>query len=100
MSADALDAVAASATMALRASLAPARHRPACGAELPYLGGRGRPRRWCDADHPRPLRLRPRAARAAGVAAAPRPRRVRGAIPPRDAAHVRSSARTLAHLAR
>ena len=70
MSADALEAVAASATMALRASLAPSRHCPACGAELPYLGGRGRPRRWCDAHHPRPLRLRPRAPGAARVPAA------------------------------
>jgi hypothetical protein len=68
MSADALEAVAASATMALRASLAPSRHCQACGAELPYLGGRGRPRRWCDAHHPRPLRLRPRAPGGAGVA--------------------------------
>jgi len=62
MSADALEAVAASATMALRAILAPPRHCPACGAALPYLAGRGRPRRWCDAHNPRPLRLRPRAA--------------------------------------
>lgn len=61
MTADALEALAASATVALRGSLAPARHCHACGAELPYLDGRGRPRRWCDAHHPRPVRLRPRA---------------------------------------
>jgi 5-methylcytosine-specific restriction protein A len=65
MTADALEAMAASATMALRASLAPSRHCPACGAALPYLAGRGRPRRWCDAHNPRPLRLRPRAAPSA-----------------------------------
>lgn len=88
MNADAAEAAAASATMALRASLAPPRHCPACGAELPYLGGRGRPRRWCDADQPRPERLRPRAAQAAGVPAAPRPRRVRAEMPPRDLAQV------------
>jgi hypothetical protein len=100
MSADALEAVAASATMDLRAILAPPRHCPACGAELPYLGGRGRPRRWCDAHHPRPLRLRPRAPQGAGVPAAPRPRRVRAEIPPRDLAHVRPCAPTLAHVPR
>ena len=100
MSADGPEAVAASATMALRASLAPPRHCPACGVELPYLGGPGRPRRWCDAHHPRPLRLRPRAAQAAGVPAAMRPRRVRGPIRPRDLAKVRPCAPTLAHVAR
>jgi hypothetical protein len=100
MSADALEAVAASATMALRAMLAPLRHCPACGARLPYLGGRGRPRRWCDAHHPRPLRLRPRAAQAAGVPAATRPRRERVEIPPRDLVHVRRSAPRLAHVPR
>ncbi len=62
ISADDLEAEAASATPTRLASLAPSRHCPACGAELPYLGGRGRPRRWCDVHHPRPLRLRPRAA--------------------------------------
>jgi hypothetical protein len=31
----------------------------------PYLGRPGRPRRWCDAHHPRPIRLRPRAAQVA-----------------------------------
>jgi len=41
MSADAPETLAASATMALRAILAPQRHCPACGAELPYLGGPG-----------------------------------------------------------
>jgi len=61
MSADALEALAASATMALRATFAPSRHCLACGAALPYLAGRGRPRRWCDPHHPRPSRLRPRA---------------------------------------
>jgi len=73
VSADALEALAASATMALRAILAPPRHCRGCGAELPYLGGRGRPRRWCDAHHPRPVRLRPRAPHGAGVALWPRP---------------------------
>jgi hypothetical protein len=100
MIADDPEAVAASATMALRASLAPARHCPACGAKLPYLGGRGRPRRWCDTHHPRPLRLRPRAPHGAGVPAAPRPRRVRAEIPPRDLAEVRPCAPALAHVAR
>lgn len=100
MSAEDLEAVAASATMALRASLAPPRRCPACGAKLPYLGGRGRPRRWCDAHHPRPVRLRTRAAQAAGVPAATLPRRVCAEIPPRDLAHVRPSASTLAHVAR
>lgn len=95
MTADTLEAVADSATQALRASLAPLRHCAACGAELPCLGGQGRPRRWCDADHPRPLRLRSRAARAAGVPAAKRPRRVRAEIPPRDLAEVRPCAPTL-----
>ncbi len=100
MSSDALEVVAATATMALRASLAPRRRCPACGAELPYLGGRGRPRRWCDTHHPRPVRLRPRAAQAAGVPAAPRPRRVRAEIEPRDLAQVRPWAPTLAHVLR
>jgi hypothetical protein len=100
MSADVLGAVAASATMALRAILAPPRHCRGCGAELPYLGGRGRPRRWCDADHPRPLRLRQRAAQAAGVPAAARPRRVRAEIPPRDLVQVHPYAPTLAHVGR
>jgi len=68
MTADALEMAAASAATALRASLAPPRHCPACGAELPYLGGRGRPRRWCDAHHPRPVRLCPRAPQGAGAA--------------------------------
>jgi hypothetical protein len=62
MTADDLEAEAASATMALLAALVPPRRCPACGAELPYLAGPGRPRRWCDAHHPRPLRLRPRRA--------------------------------------
>jgi predicted RNA-binding Zn ribbon-like protein len=70
VSADALEALAASATLALRASLAPLRYCQACGAELPYLDGRGRPRRWCDAHHPRPSRLRRRAPQGAGVLAA------------------------------
>jgi hypothetical protein len=100
MTADALEAVAASATMALRASLAPARHCPACGVELPYLGGRGRPRRWCDAHHPRPSRLRPRAPRGAGGPAAPGPRRVRAEIPPRDLAQICPCEPTLARVAR
>lgn len=68
MSADAAEA-AASATMVLRAILASLRYCRACGTELPYLGGRGRPRRWCDAHHPRPARLCPRAPRGAGLAA-------------------------------
>ena len=100
MSADALEAVAASATMALRASVAPPRNCPACGAELPYLGGRGRPRRWCDAHHPRPVRLRTRAPQGAEMPAAARPRLVRAEIPPRDLAHVRPCAPTLGHVAR
>ena len=85
-SADDPEATAASATMALRAILAPPCHCPACGAELPYLGGPDRPRRWCDVHHPRPLRLRQRAAQAAGVPAAPRPRRVRTEVTPRGLA--------------
>ena len=100
MSADDLEALAASAAMALRASLAPPRHCRGCGAELPYLGGRGRPRRWRNADHPRLLRLHPRAAQAAGVPAAPRPRRVRAEIPPRDLVQVHPYAPTLAHVGR
>ncbi len=83
MSADALEAMAASATMALRAILAPRRHCPACGAELPYLGGRGRPRRWCDAHHPRPVRLA-NGARGRRGPTGMRPGRVRAEIPPRD----------------
>ncbi|MES2210068.1 MAG: hypothetical protein V4515_07775 [Chloroflexota bacterium] len=67
MSTDTLEAMVASAAMALLASFAPSRHCQACGAELPYLGGRGRPRRWCDAHHPRPSRLRRRATRGADV---------------------------------
>jgi len=98
MSADALEAVAAFATMALRASVAPPRHCPACGAELPYLGGRGRPRRWCDAHHPRPVRLRSRAAQAAGEPAATRPRGVPAEIPARDLVQVRPCPPTLAHV--
>ena len=100
MNADDAEAMATSATMVLRASVASPRHCPACGAEPSYLGGRGRPRRWCDADHPRPLRLRPRAAQAAGVPGAPRPRRVRAEIPPRDLAQVRPCAPTLGHVPR
>jgi hypothetical protein len=92
--------VAASATIALRAILAPRRHCPACGVELPNLGGWGRPRRWCDAHHPRPLRLRPRAPQGAGGPAAPRPRRVRVELPPRDPAQVRPCAPTSARAAR
>lgn len=61
MSADALEAMAASATLALRARFAPSRHCAACGAKLPYRAGRGRPRRWCDTHHPRPARLQRRA---------------------------------------
>ena len=79
MSADVLGAVAASATMALRAILATA-------APLPGLRRRA-PVPW-------------RAARAAGVPAAPRPRRVRSEIPPRDLAQVHPEAPTLAHVAR
>ena len=99
MSADDPEALAAFATMALRAILAPLRHCPACGAELPYLGGRGRPRRWCDAHHLRPVRLRPRP-QGPGVPAAPRSRRVRTEIPPRDLAQVRPWAPGLTHVAR
>ena len=99
MSADA-EAMAASATLALRAILAPPRHCPACGAELPYLGGRGRPRRWCDAHHPRPVRLCPRVAQAAGAPAATRPRRVRSEIEACDLAQVSPWAPALAHVAR
>ena len=100
MSADDLEAVAASATMALRTILAPPRHCPACSVELPHLGGQGRPRRWCDAHHPRPSRLRPRAGQGVEVPAASRPRRVRAEIPPRDLAQVRSCTPTLAHVPR
>lgn len=87
MSADALEAMAAAATLALRASFAPSRHCQACGGELPYLGGRGRPRRWCDAHHPRPSRLRSWADGAPGCAPSPTA----------DPFHVRRRARPLAH---
>ena len=99
MSTDTLEAMAASATMALRASLTPLRYCQACSAALPYLGGRGRPRRWCDAHHPRPLRLRPRASLGAGEGAAKRPRHVRGALQSRDLAQVHPCAPTVGHVA-
>ncbi|HSW41048.1 MAG TPA: HNH endonuclease [Patescibacteria group bacterium] len=53
MTADELKAMATVGTAALRSILAPPRHCRACGAELPYLGGPGRPRQWCDAHHSR-----------------------------------------------
>ncbi len=56
-------------------------------ARQSYLGGRGRPRRWCDAHHPRPLRLRPRAPDGADPARRPSSR-TRVEIPPRDLAQV------------